>query len=53
MAATIAIVPEATSTTRATCPYCGTGCGVIVHSAGDKIVGVEGDPNHPANFGKL
>ena len=39
--------------TRSTCCYCGTGCGVIVHSAGDKIVGVEGDPQHPANFGKL
>ena len=39
--------------TRSTCCYCGTGCGVIIHSAGDRIVGVEGDPDHPANFGKL
>ena len=41
------------SHTRSTCCYCGTGCGVIIHSAGDRIVGVEGDPAHPANFGKL
>ncbi len=39
--------------TRSTCCYCGTGCGVIIHSAGDRIVGVEGDPDHQANYGKL
>ena len=39
--------------TRSTCCYCGTGCGVIIHSTGYRIVGVEGDPDHPANFGKL
>jgi len=39
--------------TRSTCCYCGTGCGVIIHSADNRIVGVEGDPEHPANFGKL
>jgi assimilatory nitrate reductase catalytic subunit len=39
--------------TRSTCCYCGTGCGVIIHSIGDRIVGVEGYPDHPANFGKL
>lgn len=39
--------------TRSTCPYCGTGCGVIIESLGKQIIGVRGDPNHPANFGKL
>ena len=39
--------------TRSTCCYCGTGCGVIIQSAGDRIVGVRGDPEHPANFGRL
>jgi assimilatory nitrate reductase catalytic subunit len=39
--------------TRSTCPYCGVGCGVIIRSDGDRIVGVRGDPEHPANFGKL
>jgi assimilatory nitrate reductase catalytic subunit len=39
--------------TRSTCPYCGTGCGVIIESQGDRITGVRGDPEHPANFGRL
>ncbi|MGE5385695.1 MAG: molybdopterin-dependent oxidoreductase, partial [Betaproteobacteria bacterium] len=39
--------------TRSTCCYCGTGCGVLIHSQGGRIVGVEGDPDHPANFGRL
>jgi assimilatory nitrate reductase catalytic subunit len=33
---------------RTTCPYCGVGCGVIVENGA-----VRGDPNHPANFGRL
>ena len=41
------------SETRSTCPYCGVGCGVIIESQGDLITGVRGDPNHPANFGRL
>jgi len=39
--------------TRSTCPYCGVGCGVIIESRGEQIVGVKGDPMHPANFGRL
>ncbi len=39
--------------TKSTCPYCGVGCGVIIESAGDQITGVRGDPDHPANFGRL
>ncbi|MGJ7528653.1 nitrate reductase [Variovorax sp. GB1P17] len=39
--------------TRSTCPYCGVGCGVIIESNGDEITGVRGDPDHPANFGRL
>lgn len=38
---------------RSVCCYCGTGCGVIIESAGDRIVGVRGDPDHPANLGRL
>ncbi|HYD80915.1 MAG TPA: molybdopterin-dependent oxidoreductase [Paucimonas sp.] len=38
---------------KATCCYCGVGCGVIVQSDGREIVGVRGDPDHPANFGRL
>src|SRR5437868_3836639 len=39
--------------TRSTCPYCGVGCGVIIRSEGPTIVDVRGDPEHPANFGRL
>ncbi|RJF99380.1 nitrate reductase [Noviherbaspirillum saxi] len=39
--------------TKATCCYCGVGCGVIVESDGEKVTGVRGDPDHPANFGRL
>ncbi|MEY4752895.1 MAG: hypothetical protein RJA44_570 [Pseudomonadota bacterium] len=39
--------------TKSTCPYCGVGCGVIIESDGRQITGVRGDPQHPANFGRL
>ncbi len=39
--------------TRSTCPYCGVGCGVIIESRGAEVVGVRGDPAHPANLGRL
>ena len=39
--------------TRSTCCYCGVGCGVLIESEGGRITGVEGDPDHPANFGRL
>lgn len=39
--------------TRSTCPYCGVGCGVLIQTEGTHITGVRGDPDHPANFGKL
>ena len=39
--------------TRSTCPYCGVGCGVIIESDAGQITGVRGDPDHPANFGRL
>ena len=39
--------------TKSTCCYCGVGCGVIIQSEDDHITGVRGDPDHPANFGRL
>ncbi len=39
--------------TRSTCCYCGVGCGVIIEHDGSRITGVRGDPDHPANFGRL
>jgi assimilatory nitrate reductase catalytic subunit len=44
---------HAPAQTRSTCPYCGVGCGVIIESQGHQITGVKGDPDHPANFGRL
>ncbi|MBI3774616.1 MAG: nitrate reductase, partial [Gammaproteobacteria bacterium] len=38
---------------KTTCPYCGVGCGVIASVAADGAVSVRGDPDHPANFGRL
>lgn len=38
---------------KTTCCYCGTGCGVIATTDGDTITAVRGDPDHPANFGRL
>lgn len=39
--------------TRTTCPYCGVGCGLLASRDGDGRVTVKGDPDHPANFGRL
>lgn len=38
---------------RTTCPYCGVGCGLLVDRDADGAVTVTGDPDHPANFGRL
>lgn len=38
---------------KTTCPYCGVGCGVIARVRDDGAVSVKGDPEHPANFGRL
>ncbi|MDD2546565.1 MAG: molybdopterin-dependent oxidoreductase, partial [Burkholderiaceae bacterium] len=46
-------LPTAHRETRSTCPYCGVGCGVLIASDGVQITGVRGDPQHPANFGRL
>ncbi|KAB7771804.1 nitrate reductase [Xanthomonas maliensis] len=56
-AATAAAMPTQ-RVTRSTCCYCGVGCGVLIHSEhGDdgsaRIVGIDGDPTHPANLGRL
>jgi len=39
--------------TKSTCCYCGVGCGVLIESEGERIISVRGDPEHPANFGRL
>jgi assimilatory nitrate reductase catalytic subunit len=35
------------------CCYCGTGCGVRVHTHAGRVVGVSGDESHPSSHGKL
>src|SRR6516165_12605986 len=40
-------------TTRTTCPYCGVGCGVLATPDGAGSAAIAGDPDHPANFGRL
>lgn len=46
------------ASTRSTCCYCGVGCGLEIKTdiradGHQKIVGVQGDGQHPANFGRL
>lgn len=43
---------------KSTCCYCGVGCGVIIETTPSsngnlEVTGVRGDPDHPANFGRL
>ena len=53
MTAQLPPTPRTVRTTRATCPYCGVGCGVLIEHDAQRILGVRGDPDHPANFGRL
>lgn len=41
------------SSTKTTCPYCGVGCGVLATPNGQESAHVRGDPEHPANRGRL
>jgi assimilatory nitrate reductase catalytic subunit len=47
------VVDPALSTTRTACPYCGVGCGVLATPDGRGGAAISGDPEHPANFGRL
>ncbi len=38
---------------RSTCAYCGVGCGVLLRPDGVGGLTVRGDPDHPANHGRL
>ena len=46
-----ALVPPPAA--RTTCPYCGVGCGVLATPDGQGGATIAGDPEHPANFGRL
>jgi len=47
------LINSSNTTIRTTCPYCGVGCGVLASVNETGVVSVKGDPEHPANFGKL
>jgi len=39
---------------RTTCPYCGVGCGLrATRGAAGTPPEIRGDPEHPANFGRV
>lgn len=40
-------------TVKTVCPYCGVGCGVLATPRPDGSVKIQGDSDHPANFGRL
>jgi len=42
-----------TNPTKTTCPYCGVGCGLLVTPQAEGTATVKGDPDHPANLGRL
>ena len=44
---------EPVNPVKTTCPYCGVGCGILATPKPDGTVDIKGDPDHPANFGRL
>ena len=49
-----------TTQTQSVCPYCAVGCGVVIHTLGDRasnvkptVVHIEGDTDSPINRGTL
>ena len=38
---------------RSICPYCGVGCGQLVHHKNGQLLAIEGDPESPINQGTL
>jgi sulfite reductase (NADPH) flavoprotein alpha-component len=38
---------------KSVCPYCGVGCGIVLHVEHGRVVKVSGDKSHPANKGRL
>ena len=47
------VVDPNLQTTRTTCAYCGVGCGVLATPDGNGSAAISGDPDHPANLGRL
>ncbi len=41
-----------TQTTRTICPYCGVGCGLVLETRNNQLIGVRGDKENPVNQGR-
>ena len=46
-------VADDVNTARSVCPYCGVGCGQLIHHRDGRILAVEGDPESPVSQGTL
>ena len=44
---------QADKVVRSICPYCGVGCGQLIHVKDGKITNIEGDPDSPISEGCL
>jgi len=44
---------DGTDVARSICPYCGVGCGQLVHHKHGKLISIEGDPQSPISRGHL
>ncbi|WP_321877878.1 bifunctional nitrate reductase/sulfite reductase flavoprotein subunit alpha [Paraburkholderia bannensis] len=40
-------------TVKTVCPYCGVGCGMVLHVEDGEVKKISGDTEHPSNFGRL
>ena len=46
-------MPDAGTVVKTTCPYCGVGCGLLAARGADGNIKIKGDPEHPANLGRI
>lgn len=49
----IPLKKEPLGETYTICCYCAVGCGALATAKGDKVINVEGNPDHPINEGTL
>ncbi len=47
------LLPGEGEVTRSVCTYCGTGCGIRVHTKHDVILEIKATPGEPPNYGDL
>ena len=51
--ATVPRTATADRSVQSVCPYCAVGCGQRVFVSGEKVIGIEGDPDSPISRGRL